>query len=155
MKSRNLAFVVLSLAAVAVVVVLWPIVQSSRPMPHGTSCLSNVKQLTLAMLFYCEDWHLPARDLWMDAIGPYHRNRQLEHCTEVREPSQYGYAFSSLLERRELSKVENPSEQPMIYDSLNLARNASDPVVSLPKPGRHEGKNNIGYADGRASRRSL
>ena len=45
-----------------------------------------------------------------------------------------------------------PWEQtaPMIYDSINYARNASDPLLSLPNPGRHEGYNVIGYADGHA-----
>lgn len=42
--------------------------------------------------------------------------------------------------------------QPLLFDSINLARNASDPFVSLPNPPRRhtEGQppaNYIAYAD--------
>lgn len=99
---------------------------------------------------YAEDWDLPPRENWMDAITPYTKNHVMEHCSEVRGPAEYGYAYNSQLSGLDETKIADPGKLPMIYDSTNLARNASDPVASLPKPGRHEGRNSISYADGHA-----
>jgi prepilin-type processing-associated H-X9-DG protein len=50
-----------------------------------------------------------------------------------------------------LSGQSSPSRPARaLYDSSNLARNASDPGTSLPNPPRHLGSV-IGYADGHVS----
>ncbi|MFI5385823.1 MAG: hypothetical protein ACHQ50_06850, partial [Fimbriimonadales bacterium] len=46
------------------------------------------------------------------------------------------------------TRVDPAATTPLIYDSVNLARNASDLVGSLPNPGRHHGHNNLCFADG-------
>jgi hypothetical protein len=62
--------------------------------------------------------------------------------------------------RKALADFDIPEQVPLLYDSTNLARSASDALTSLPKPGRHqmrEGRqgpirqgNNVGYLDGSA-----
>lgn len=145
----------LCLAAILLllVLILIPLEAGHRPRPGG-SCISNLKQLALATFMYEADENLtPPRDVWMDAIVPYHKNPYIEKCSILLKKKQqgYGYAFNSLLEKKLLSKVKDPETEPMIYDSINYGRNASDPKTSLPNPGRHGEKNVIAYADGHAA----
>jgi hypothetical protein len=110
--------------------------------------------LSTALLMYSQDYddRLPRRAAWMDALGTYIRAEPVFHCPSVRltGPAVYGYAFNSTLSGQKRSKLPRPATTPALYDSSNLARNASDPVTSLPDPPRHLG-NIIGYADGHAA----
>lgn len=121
-----------------------------RPPPTAL-CLSHLKQIAMAELMYQSesDDRFSDKDQWMDLLHPYVRGEQVFHCTVVARGA-YGYAFNSAL-----SGAKTPSkatEVPMVYDSSNLARDASDRVTSLPTGGRHrqsgEPKNVIFYADG-------
>lgn len=68
----------------------------------------------------------------------------------VRGASLFGYAYSSKVAEKVYDELPSPESHTLIYDSSNLARNASDAVTSLPNPPRHRGRNNIAYADGHA-----
>jgi len=137
---------------IVVAAVLWPVTACacSKASPR-TACLANVKMLGTGMQIYVADYdeRLPDRDKWMDSLLPYTKNESLFVDPLIKKvPGQYGYAFDSHLSGQLQSSIKNRDQQPMIYDSLNLGRNASDPFTSLPSPGRHDGKNNIGYLDG-------
>ena len=89
----------------------------------------------------------------MDAIYPYHKNEWIERCpTFVKDKevpkNLYGYAMNQAMSGAK--PPPNPDTVPLIFESVNLARNASGTLDSLPNPGRHDGKNSIGYADGHA-----
>jgi prepilin-type processing-associated H-X9-DG protein len=124
------------------------------PPPYST-CRSNVGQLTLGMIMYSSDFDdkAPPRDAWMEVIDPYIKNKDLLTCPLIAEKKMpgHGYAFNSLLERKDIAHMKDAATTPMIYDSINYGPNASDPVNSLPNPGRHDGKNVIGYVDGHAA----
>jgi prepilin-type processing-associated H-X9-DG protein len=127
---------------------------------RGTACLSNVKSLAMGLLMYEADHdRLPHRDAWMDSLQPHLTKRTpdpgyLEMCPAVKRDKMqgYGYAFNSLLSQKKVSAIAAPEEVPIVYDSINYSRNASDPVNSLPHPGRHMGKNSVAFADGHAKR---
>lgn len=118
----------------------------------ATHCMSNVKQQALAMIIYAGDWddRFPLRDSWMDSITPALKRTEVLRDPEVEIAGGYGYAFDSRLSGALMGKIPNPDKAPLIYDSLNLGRNASDPFTSFPAKGRHKGKNVITYADGYA-----
>lgn len=120
----------------------------------ATACLSNVKQLATALIIYTSDYddRLPNRDRWMDAISHITKNPRVFIDPEIKTEEQYGYAFDSHLSNRNVNSFKKPEQHSMLYDSINLARNASDPFNSLPNPGRHKGKNSIAYLDGHAKR---
>lgn len=114
------------------------------------------------------DDRLPLRDTWMDAFRPYHKNIGIEHCpgllssiADLNKPP-YGYAFDSRLSLQFIGKIKEPRGQTFLYDSINLARNTSDPFVSLPDPPREHpatGRstrryNSIAYLDGHVEERS-
>lgn len=120
-------------------------------------CISNLKQIARSTILYAEDHNerLPHRDAWIDSIEDYAKSDGLFHCpgaqtAKPQNPSIYGYAFHSRLSNVNQTKVEKPEKTPLLYDSVNLARNASDPYSSLPVPPRNHGghtMNMVAYAD--------
>lgn len=117
----------------------------------ATTCLSNLKQIGTGSLLYADDHdgRLMPRDVWMDGIAPYVKDEARFHDPEGPKGG-YGYAFDARLAG--VKEPRDPAKAPLAYDSLNPIRNASDPLASLPRPGRHEGKNGVVYADGHARR---
>ncbi len=138
-------FVILLIVAI-VAAILFPIV-SSGPLHSRVRCLSNLKMLGLEFSMYDADYDdkLPPRDYWMDLIKEYQKGETIDHCDSVVGVGLYGYALNAGVK----SLADNPklSTTPLVYDSVNLARNASDLATSLPLPGRHRGGNFICYAD--------
>lgn len=98
------------------------------------------------------DQRLPSRDAWMDSLDPYLSGSSQFRDPEITGEQQFGYAFDSRLSTKNEALIADPSKQALAYDSINLGRNASDPFVSLPIPGRHKGVNSVVYMDGRAKR---
>ena len=119
-------------------------------MSPGTWCLSNFKLVDLGLVMYATDYddRAPMRDGWMDLADPYVKNQQLYHCPEVHGEGLYGYAMDSNVR----STLVKPETTPFVYDSMNLGRSASDPFTSLPNPGRHGGRNVVGFVDGHANK---
>ena len=117
----------------------------------GTACLSNLKQQASGLLQYADDHddRFALRDGWMDGIAPYVKPEGVFHDPELPKGA-YGYAFNAALSSAKAPK--SPERAPMVYDSVNPVRNASDAMTSLPRPGRHGGKNTVAYADGHAKR---
>ena len=149
-RIRPLEWVVIVGIILIVGAVLWP-VTGGTPVPKATICRSNVKQSALGLLMYSYDAddRFPPRDLWMDASLPYVKSETNWHCPSVPKGA-YGYAFNGALSLAKPPK--DPAKTPLVYDSVNPIRNASDRVTSLPLPGRHGGGNSIAYADGHARR---
>lgn len=118
-----------------------------------SACLSNVKQQSLGLIVYSTDYdRFPPGRAWMDSTARYRRGESAQkdwtvHCPEVPK-NRFGYAFNAALSGAKLPK--RPELVPLTYESSNLRRNAVDPVTSLPRPGRHDGKSNLAYADGHA-----
>jgi|SRR5579872_2952306 len=100
---------------------------------------------------------LPPADKWMDEedLKNQVQTDAWFHCPSIstRSDDKYGYAFNDTLARRKLNgkplkKIPDAARTPLVYDSTTLTKNAHDPVTSLPRPGRHGGRNNILYCDG-------
>ena len=85
--------------------ILFPVFAKAREKARQTSCLSNVKQLSLAVLMYVQDYdemfsvvrsiHSYYARPWYEAIAPYVKNSQVFVCpsqTEFRSAwGGYGY----------------------------------------------------------------
>src|ERR1700727_1732815 len=100
-------------------------------------CISNVKQSSLATLQYIQDYdeHFPPSAQWMTKIAPYIKGDEAFHCPEAADrshPLACGYAFDSRLSSAALSNIYAPATSLMIYESVDLSRNASDKCTSLP-----------------------
>lgn len=137
---------ILGVMAVATMV-LYPAVMRDRRTAYRVPCLSHVKQTVLASELYESDFdRFPSRDAWVDMSYPYTKSWEVFHCPSF-EGTAWGYAFN-----RRLSEAAMPVEAaktPLLYDSVNPVKNASDLVASLPTVPRHT-SNVMGYADGHA-----
>jgi len=121
-------------------------------------CPENLKSLYLAFSLYVEsNGSLPPAEGWMDNPELVSRVQKDEwlHCPQVsdRHDAIYGYAYNEdvagkSLDGKKLQEMPNAHNIPLLYDSSNLARSAHDKVSSMPKEGRHGGRNNVLFCDG-------
>ena len=147
----------LALLAMGVVIfgaAMFPVFSKARRSARQASCMSNVKQQSLGLIMYVQDYdqRYPPASEWVDLSMPYIKNESVFKCPEVSQPQSdsYGYAFNTALSKLELKKLATPATVSMNYDSTNLSRNASDALSSMPQPPRHPRGNVVGYADGHA-----
>jgi len=140
-------------AIVALAVIAAPYLRRARDAGREyvryQGCVDNAKQIAQGAQMYAQDYddHLPAAAAWMDAEAPYvdksgTKDRPAFRCpTAVKQnAAAYGYAFNSLYAGKPLSKIAAPSSAGIVFDSTNVARNASDAMKSLPSPGRHQAR---------------
>ncbi len=134
-------------------------VQKDEPKDRQT-CEENLKSLYTAFKFYVQDWDAlpPAKD-WMenpDLVSKVTKNSWL-HCPSVSSgsDSKFGYAYNAemagkplKLSGKPLNELPNAATTILLYDSGTLDKSASDNATSPPKPGRHDGKNFVLFADG-------
>jgi prepilin-type processing-associated H-X9-DG protein len=133
---------------VAVTSALTPI-QAGDPPKKKDGCISNLKQSGLAIIMYGGDYDdvMPPARKWMDTIHEYVKAEAIFHCPALGGKA-YGYAFHSDLAGKDTTKIKSPERAPLVFDSSQEHRSAVATLKSLPSPPRHEGKNNICYADG-------
>jgi hypothetical protein len=160
------------LIGVAALVVLWLVGQvlgaifaPLRLIGQSVSCQTNVFKMTRAFRLYEDDYddRIPPAANWMDRTFFYINTEGYLHCPTVGAPGVklYGYAMNSKVSGKDRAEIDRPDEVEIIYDSVKLGRSASDPVSSLPIPGRHRTRprkgapmkpgNLIGYVGGSAS----
>jgi prepilin-type processing-associated H-X9-DG protein len=151
-----LELVICTLVILLLAAILFPVFAQSKG-SRRDPCLSNIKQCITASKMYEADYddRFPDRDHWMDLLYPYAKNEFILHCPRIGSEStgRYGYSFNSWLARHTALRLQSPDEIPQIFDSINLARNASDPFVSFPPPDDHEGgvgRRNVAFVDGHA-----
>ncbi len=136
--------------------------EKARERARQISSLSNLKQMSLAMLQYTQDYdeHYPPAAKWVDAITPYltadlhtHEERQRVVDSVFHDPSapasqKWSYAFNSNLSGLKTSQVDSPATTVLLFESNAGVKNASDTGESIPRPGRHNGGTDYGFADG-------
>ncbi len=131
--------------------ILFPVFARARERARQTSCLSNVRQLSLAMIMYVQDhnerFHLSQYTLpdtapesaWFRAIMPYVRNEQLFICPSDGETNSaqwnkegsawdqtatfpLSYTINDMLNNQTLARVIHPSETGLFMDGDGVAR---------------------------------
>jgi prepilin-type processing-associated H-X9-DG protein len=114
------------------------------------TCLSNLKQLALALLMFAQDNNeqLPTAASWMNSIEPYVRDLKASiHCPSDAK-HQYSYAMNSAVAGKQIGEFDNPVITVLLFESNSGALNAADPLTSLCDPPRHGNGNNFAYLDG-------
>lgn len=137
---------------------VWQVVEQIRSAqaPYepekNKTCPENLKQLYNAVMLYADSWDntLPPAEIWMTAIKENVPKDEWLHCPEVAGAGgeHYGYAMNAALGGKRVSDMKDAAKTPLFYDSTDVKVDAHDAVSSLPKPGRHGGRNNILYLDG-------
>lgn len=158
--------------------ILFPVFAKAREKARQTSCLSNEKQLSLAILQYVQDYdetmpmYAPGNYAynWDTACMPYLKNTQVLNCPSATSSpgyTRYGVNYPHLSWTgggAALGNVSRPSEIAMLFETqydnggqLKLAYCPSHypvPVAAdrtlngLPLVPRHNEGINIGYVDG-------
>lgn len=131
--------------------IMMPTFTRARGKAQQTACLSNIKQLGLACLMYAADYDevFPTAvdpQGFHDQIFPYLRNESLFKCPSA--PDEQGYAFNPKLAGANIEDLRRPAEMPMLWDA------GAQPGGVAPVPGtttgRHNGGDNVAFADGHA-----
>ena len=100
--------------------ILFPVFSQAREKARAISCLSNVKQMSLASRMYSQDYDevYPPATTWMDSTRPYYGIERVLHCPTAAadEPAAYGYAYNSKLSRIPAARITSPNKTVLLYD---------------------------------------
>jgi len=132
------AFMLLTALAVFAAI-LFPVFSRAKEPSQARGCLSNVKQLGLALMMYADDHQeiLPQASSWEEAVAPYIAAPQIFTCPTTGK----GHAFNEALSGADLKDLDNPQATPMLWEPALDAEGLVGP---------HGGQFNVGYADGHA-----
>ena len=145
---RHKGFTLIELLVVIAIIailaaILFPVFARAREKARQTMCLSNVKQISLAILMYAQDYdeHFPMlyrhqRNGLAVTTQPYISNWDVYDCPSADQRSDVdhylghrSYAFNAMLmpHRRttaSLAEVRRPSETVMLSDATQELRQA-------------------------------
>lgn len=145
-------FVIITILVVLVAILMPMNTGGGFPL-STTVCINNLKQIGLASVMYAgdNDERFQPAAHWSSVLKKYAKNDAIFACPVVRKENKdgFGYAFNASLSMKEVSE-KLAATTPLVYDSTSVAAESSDPLTSLPNPGRHNGSNIIAYADSHA-----
>jgi hypothetical protein len=131
--------------------VLVPVWTDSHPVSAGTQCLSNIKQISTATAIYLSDSNdrLPPEN-WISVLKPYTLNDDLANCPEVSENgNQFGYAYKFGLRSRDVSKLSDPENTVLYFETDALSKNV---VANLAARSSTRHKTAVSFLDTHAKR---
>jgi prepilin-type processing-associated H-X9-DG protein len=144
------------LASAVIAALLFPVFSRARDAARRTSCASNLKQISVGLQMYLQDYDetYPPANAWQEGISPYlvsgYSSGSTPPPNTLECPSREGaipaYAFNRKLAGKTLAKVLSPRETPALFESSLGTPSANDTLESFTKP--HTGKGNVGFADG-------
>ncbi len=128
--------------------ILFPVFGRAREKARQASCLSNTKQIGLAMHMYANDYYevWPMRENWCDAVYPYIKNREVFRCPSAPQQDN-GYAYNGSLNMLPMAVIPSPRETPLAFDATG-GWNAAGGRDLLDF--RHHNGANIVFGDGHA-----
>lgn len=133
------AIVLMGLAVLAILAaILFPVFARAKYKAQQTACMSNLKQIGVALRVYAvdNDNRLPPADSWRQALKPYLEAEDLYICPSSRKQ----YVFNEALGSQNIEAISNPMEVPMAWDAPKEDRT-----------GPHMGEFNVSWVDGHVS----
>ncbi len=135
-KGFTLIELLVVIAIIAILAaILFPVFARAREKARTASCLNNVKELTLGIMMYVQDYDetYPAgynyaptppagnAHTWVPAVMPYLKNDEVMKCPSGRKSQDYGVnelvCRMSATVRRKVSEVKRPAEVFLVMDS--------------------------------------
>ncbi len=129
-KGFTLIELLVVIAIIAILAaILFPVFAQARESARTTSCMNNIKQLTLGWAMYTGDYDETTLAystnggsggvafVWEVIIQPYVKNTQLLQCPSLR--ARHGYAYNFILggNGRALASVPLPAQTPVFADA--------------------------------------
>jgi prepilin-type N-terminal cleavage/methylation domain-containing protein/prepilin-type processing-associated H-X9-DG protein len=161
---RRYGFTLIELLVVIAIIailaaILFPVFAKAREKARQSSCLSNVKQINLAILQYAQDYDEQFFAYRMDSGGvyywdvvtaPYMKSTQILKCPSSSGVATRHYGWNySYLDLKSLGYVTNPSETFTVGDANSLLAIPTSANWSLMLFPHNEGAN-YGFVDGHA-----
>jgi len=136
--------IILSLVGIA-----WKPIQEAREKVRQAKCLSNLHNLMMGIMQYCQDYdeRMPLAHNWASGAYPYIRSYEVYRCPSRRELA-VGYAYNRYLSGLSLARIESPAEIVCLFESNLGGNNPNDYGDSWIEGGIHLGGNNAGFVDG-------
>lgn len=103
--------------------ILFPVFDRARHNARRATCQTNLKQLSLAFLYYAQDYNdrLPQRS-WAKSLTPYTKTQSVFNCPETYEKKgTTDYFWNARFFGREVSKIKSPSTLILGGDGLDNA----------------------------------
>lgn len=143
-KGFTLIELLVVIAIIAILAaILFPVFAKAREKARQTSCLANVKQISLGMLQYAQDydemliraamyWGPGTNDYytWMYLMQPYVKNTQIFTCPSskttgwdgrMNSTQSGGYGLHRRLSSYELGRIRYPAQLVLLGDAGRLA----------------------------------
>lgn len=179
-KGFTLIELLVVIAIIAILAaILFPVFAKAREKARQSSCLSNVKQVTLGMLQYAQDydertvlaamyWQTPNYYTWMYLIQPYIKNSQVLTCPSasatgwngsLNTTQITGYGLFRLLSGAALGTIQQPASCMLLADAGKLSNgntyylcdwNVDQSDNGVPPDPLHNNGANFGFCDGHA-----
>ncbi len=124
---RRTGFTLIELLVVIAIIsilasILFPVFSRAREKGRQAACISNQKQIVLALLMYAEDYDelLPPGEpiaglFWYDAIYAYTHNHQIMYCPDRKDRGP-GYGMNYLCSGISLGQVWDAAGKILIGD---------------------------------------
>jgi prepilin-type N-terminal cleavage/methylation domain-containing protein/prepilin-type processing-associated H-X9-DG protein len=138
------AFTLIELLVVIAIIsilasMLFPVFSRARAKGRQAACLSNQKQIVVALLMYAEDFDeiFPAGNAsglqWYEAVYAYTHNYQIMYCPD-RKDSGPGYGMNWLASNKPLGSFWDAASKILIGDvKPEFIRSPTNPGNGWPK----------------------
>lgn len=142
---------IITLVFVFLASIMIPIFEKARTKASDPTCISNLKQLGLATMMYCDEnkGAFPRADTWSQDIYPYVKNYRVLCCPSAEEQSLPSYAMNRRLFGKDQGKLHGAETVVMQFDSIPASYLRGGPEL-LPELPRHNGGDCVNFADGHA-----
>jgi len=89
---------------------------------HRANCLSNLKQMALAMQLYASDYDgkLPSYQNWEQQIFGYIRNSLVFRCPDATNAQTLYYSMNFKLSGKRLKEIQFPESTIMLFECNDL-----------------------------------
>lgn len=146
--------------------ILFPVFSRARAKARRTSCLSNMRQLTLAMRMYMEDadefmplWSLVGGTIasgnpgghpytWDEQVLPYYRSKSLIECPDNPFGRGYrSYAMPRYVSGIQIAWLRNVTETVALFEKGQYAFGVWDDATGENVCQSHTAEGQPGYSD--------
>jgi len=132
---------------------VYPVFQRARESARKAVCLSNMKNLSLAVYMFeaDHDYCFPDASRWVEELTPYMKNETVLICPNDKSGARSSYAMNAALSGKCYTDLLDPANTVVFFETAFPGQNPTGGVEDIAIPGRHFGGNCYALADGSAA----